>query len=195
LLTWTSSPTPRSDLFLFLDRDGVINLDRDDYIKTLEDCEFYPDALEALAWLNARDIEVILISNQSGLNRGIVAWDDFWAIHEWMIRGVREAGGDMLAAFYCPHHPDEGCSCRKPSPGMILAACGYYPIPLEKTHMIGDRKSDVLAAENAGCRGVLLNRPGDGKEPAALRIGSGRSIGQFSNLLEAVRAIFPGRRA
>lgn len=191
MLTWINSPPCGSDRYLLVDRDGVINVDDDAHIKTVDDYGFYAEALEALAWLKARRVGVIVISNQSGLNRGIIAWDDFWAIHEWMVRGIREAGGDLLAAYYCPHRPDEACSCRKPAPGMILAACNTYPIIPQTTYMIGDRTSDLLAAENAGCRGVLLDRSAGGTELAPFEVeGAGGSFDRFPGLLEAVHSIF-----
>jgi hypothetical protein len=79
-----------------------------------------------------------------------------------MIKGIQNAGGEILGTFYCPHRPEEECSCRKPSPGMIKAASTIFPIPLSATHLIGDRNSDLLAASRAGCRGVLLDRFGEG---------------------------------
>ena len=164
MLVWINTPQFDSRAFLLLDRDGIINEDRPDYIKHPGEFHFYPDARQALRWLREHHVLVILISNQSGLNRGIIAWDDFWHIHEGMIKGIQNAGGDILGAFYCPHRPEEGCSCRKPAPGMIEAAATIFPIPLSATHLIGDRNSDLLAASRAGCRGVLLDRFGEGNK-------------------------------
>jgi D-glycero-D-manno-heptose 1,7-bisphosphate phosphatase len=171
MLVWINAPQLPSRPFLYLDRDGVINKDRRDYIKHRREFEFYPDALKALRWLREHRIFVVLISNQSAINRGIITWEDFWDIHHWMLRGVRESGGDILGACYCPHRPDEGCSCRKPSPGMIETAAAVFQIPLTETFFIGDRSSDLLAARRAGCRGVLLDRLGGGiqDQPPELR--------------------------
>ena len=162
MLISISTPQCDSRAFLLLDRDGIINKDRPDYIKHPREFHFYADALQALRWLREHHVLVVLISNQSGLNRGIIAWEDFWHIHEGMIKGIQNAGGEILGAFYCPHRPEEGCSCRKPSPGMIKAAATIFPIPLSETYLIGDRDSDLLAASRAGCRGVLLDRFGEG---------------------------------
>ncbi len=140
MLIWINSPQARSREFLFLDRDGVINEDRPDFITSWQDVRFYPDALDALRWLKEHGVQVILISNQSGLNRGIVHWESFWEIHHGMMETIQRAGGEILAAFYCPHRPDERCDCRKPRPDMILEASRIYGIPPK--HMLHDRGQD-----------------------------------------------------
>ncbi len=158
MLSWINSPKrPEGDL-VFLDRDGVINIDQSGYIKHWSEFRFFPDSLEALKMLAEARFDVILISNQSGLNRGLIRWDDFWGLHNLMIQTIRDAGGDILAAFYCPHRPDENCSCRKPSPEMILTAARIYHIPLQSAYMIGDRGIDIEAGKRAGCMSILLDR-------------------------------------
>lgn len=158
MLVWTGSLNRPVKSCLFLDRDGVLNHDRPDYVKSWGEIVFYPDALEALRWLRERAIAAVLVSNQSGLGRGIIRWSDFWHLHERMVGTIRDAGGDLTAAFFCPHRPDEGCSCRKPAPGMILAAARLLSIPLESCFMVGDRPTDLEAMANAGGRAVLLVR-------------------------------------
>lgn len=185
MLSWISSLEPRSRKFVFLDRDGVINVDRPDYIKQWREFNFYPDALEALRLLREHNINAILISNQSALNRGFTDWGDFWDIHNRMIRSIRDAGGDILAAFYCQHRPDENCPCRKPAPGMLLAASRLYCIPLESTFMIGDRPTDIEAARRAGCRAALLDRvPQAGRSPDGRPLDE--SPARHYTLLEAI---------
>jgi D-glycero-D-manno-heptose 1,7-bisphosphate phosphatase len=189
MLIWINSPRPRSRRFLFLDRDGVINADSPDYIKHWGEFRFYPDALDALRWLHKREINVILISNQSALRRGLTTPEDFWDLHRRMIRAVRQAGGDILATFYCPHRPDEKCPCRKPSPAMILAASNLFAIPLEDTYMIGDRPTDIQAGAQAGCRGIMLERfTGDQAYPAPL--AGATAHGQYGSLFEAVTSLW-----
>lgn len=196
MLSWIRSPETPHRKFAFLDRDGVINVDRPDYIKGWGEYHFYPDALEALRWLREHSINAILISNQSALNRGIVRREDFWDIHGRMIHGIREAGGDLLAAFYCPHRPDEKCACRKPAPGMILTACAVYRVSMENACMIGDRETDLSAAARAGCRGILLDRlsgeptSGESSPPAVPSPGgaAGRSV--YPDLLQAVLSVY-----
>jgi D-glycero-D-manno-heptose 1,7-bisphosphate phosphatase len=160
MIIWIKTPQRQSRRFLLLDRDGVINEDRPDYVKHRREFHFYPEALEALRWLRKQQVPVVIISNQSGLNRGIIAWEDFWDIHTWMLRGILDSGGDVLGACYCPHRPEEGCSCRKPSPGMIKAASEIFQFSPPETVFIGDRDSDMLAAKRAGCPGLILDRSG-----------------------------------
>lgn len=182
MLAWLGSAKPRYRRFLLLDRDGVVNVNRPDYVKSLSEVCFYPDALEALALLERNEIGVILVSNQSGLNRGLIAWDDFWEIHTGVIGRVEESGGAIEAAFYCPHRPDEQCECRKPAPAMIFAACRFAGIDPGQTFFAGDSASDMEAAGNAGCRGVRIHRTQTGlsmpEEPG------------FKNLLDAVVSIY-----
>jgi D-glycero-D-manno-heptose 1,7-bisphosphate phosphatase len=186
-LIWIGSPKVQNDNFLFLDRDGVVNEDRPDYIKHWREYRFYPDALDALRWLHEHDINVILISNQSGLHRGIIEWGDFWELHHRMLDSIRQAGGELLATIYCPHRPDENCFCRKPSPHMILTAARIYDIPLERTFMIGDRQTDLATAINAGSQGILVDRSRDAEGDPGLFIAGNQK--RFGTLMEAVLAI------
>jgi D-glycero-D-manno-heptose 1,7-bisphosphate phosphatase len=186
MLAWLNSPNPMNSRIILLDRDGVLNENRPDYVKSFEEVRFYDEALEALKFLNRRDVGAILISNQSGVNRGLIPWDDFWRIHDGVIRRVEECGGRIEAAFYCPHHPDEGCECRKPAPAMIYAACRFAGIDPGRTFFIGDNESDTKAAENAGCRGVRICRGGDAaKSDICTSAGP-----HFTTLLDAVLSIY-----
>lgn len=187
MLFWLNSPQTSGRGFIFLDRDGVINEDRPDHVKNIREFRPYPDALEALEILNHSNIAVIIISNQSGINRGLISWDDFWEMHDGMIAQVERSGGKILAALYCPHKPDELCGCRKPSPGMILAACRLFGIDPVGTRFIGDNATDIVAAQNAGCRGVYVQRKNQG--PDGLDTDrEGTPV--FSSLIDAVRSIY-----
>lgn len=185
MLIWVGAADYQARHFLLLDRDGIINEDRPDYIKHPGEFRFYEDALQALRWLHQQGIGTVVISNQSGLNRGFISWDDFWGIHACLIKGVREAGGNILGAFYCPHRPDEGCSCRKPLPGMLQAASERFQIPLAETHFIGDKETDLLAARRAGCRGVLLDLVGNLSKSLQRNPAWGQ-LRSFGSLTEAV---------
>ncbi|MHC1726952.1 MAG: D-glycero-alpha-D-manno-heptose-1,7-bisphosphate 7-phosphatase [Syntrophobacteraceae bacterium] len=187
MLVWFNSPQTISSRFLLLDRDGILNENRPDYVKSLDEVKFYPDALEALRLLARSGIGVILISNQSGINRGIITWNDFWRMHEGIISQVERSGGSILAAYYCPHRPDEKCGCRKPSPAMIQAACRLAGIKPRQTSFIGDNESDMEAAANAGCRGIRVCR---GEDPG---ITDTCTAGQpaFASLLDAVLDLYP----
>jgi D-glycero-D-manno-heptose 1,7-bisphosphate phosphatase len=186
MLVWLNLPQPPNSRFLLLDRDGVLNENRPDYVKRLDEVCFYRDALEALELLKRKGVGVMLISNQSGINRGLIGMDDFWEIHEGVIRRVEECGGSIMAAFYCPHRPNENCDCRKPAPSMIAAACRFAGIEPQEVFFIGDSESDMAAAANAGCRGVRLYRDGasDGTDADA----SGKPY--FTNLVDAILTIF-----
>lgn len=191
MLTWINSHDPLPGAFLFLDRDGVINADSPDYIKSWKEYHFYPEALKALAWLKDRGVNVIVISNQSALNRRFMTYEDFWDMHTRMIATIEEAGGNILAAFYCPHRPDEGCSCRKPSPEMILAACKLFHVSPGDCFFVGDKPSDLLAAGRAGCTGVLLDRShrsGKMEDYSLPSNDGGTPYGQ--TLTEAVKALY-----
>lgn len=190
MLSWIGHPETSAKHFLFLDRDGVLNWDRSDYVKNWGEFQFCPDALPALQWLYRNQVAVILISNQSALHRGYMGWDSFWHLHHQMIHHIRQAGGDLLAAFYCPHRPDEQCSCRKPAPGMLESAARLFGVALESAVMIGDRSSDLLAAKNAGCRAVLLNRFLPSADLAgAVTTDMITPDDTFTSLLDAVRAL------
>jgi D-glycero-D-manno-heptose 1,7-bisphosphate phosphatase len=188
MLIWLNSPKAVYRKFLLLDRDGVINENRPDYVKDIHEYRFYPDALEALSLLNKNNIGVVLISNQSGINRGLISWNDFWEMHDGMLRGVEESGGNIQAAFYCPHRPDENCTCRKTSPEMILTACRFFGIVPAETSFIGDHETDIEAAARAGCGGIRICR--NGGDPGTDTCNSGEVA--YASLLEAVLDLYKG---
>lgn len=188
MLIWHHSLHPKHGPFLFLDRDGVINRDRDDYVKRKSEYLLYPDALEALAWLSKKDINVILVSNQSGLGRGIIRWDDFYCIRRHMLQQIRWHGGELLAEFYCPHRPEAGCACRKPQPGTLLAAAQMFSIQLARSVLIGDQATDMQAARNAGCTSFLLRREQPTRQPANTCKAGTPDCSE--NLLQAVAGLF-----
>lgn len=192
MLSWIRFPQPDFKKFVFLDRDGVINVDSPHYIKHRREFRFYPDALEAMRWLRENEIEPIIISNQSALGRGLLNWDEFWEIHELMVSRIREEGGSILAAFYCPHRPEEGCSCRKPLPGMILAASQLFGIRLSETFMIGDKITDEQAGENSGCRSARISRILSGIEERSSALPACTPEGHFITLRDALAAVYGG---
>jgi len=189
MLIWINSCGNNYRGYLFLDRDGVINFDRPDYIKEWGEIKFYTDAIEALRKLEHKRIGVILISNQSAINRGLISWQNFWDIHQKMVHHLASAGGNLSAAFYCPHRPDEYCSCRKPLPGMLSFASRILQIPLTKTYMIGDRRTDLEAAQKAGCKPVLISRDDmRGEHPSQL--AESKSFKHYVTLFDAVSDLF-----
>jgi D-glycero-D-manno-heptose 1,7-bisphosphate phosphatase len=188
MLIWTHAAHTFFRNFIFLDRDGVLNEDRPDHVKNIQEFKFYPDTLEALRWLRRHGVGTILVSNQSGLHRGLIPWSDFWALHTWLVDQVHQAGGEILAAFYCPHRPDEQCRCRKPASAMLTEAAKIYPIALNRAVMIGDRSKDVNAAIRAGCRGILLDRSGSGLSESEENSLPG-NVSRFPTLLDGVLAL------
>ncbi len=149
---------------IFLDRDGVINRDSPDYIKSWEEFEFLPGSLEALAALTRAGYHLIVITNQSIVGRGMVPLPVLEDMFHRMRRAVEAAGGKIFDLYYCPHHPDDQCDCRKPEPGMIFQAKTAHGIDLPCTVMIGDNIKDVLCGQNAGCGATILVRTGCGRQ-------------------------------
>ncbi len=147
---------------VFLDRDGVINRDSPDYIKTWDEFQFLPGSLEALRLLSQAGFRLIIITNQSIIGRGMVPLRVLEETHRKLKAAVAAAGGHILDIFFCPHRPDEACDCRKPSPGLIQQACRRYGIDPADSIMIGDSAKDVLCGHNAGCGTTILVRTGNG---------------------------------
>lgn len=147
---------------VILDRDGVINRDSDDYVKSLDEFIPYPQALEAIARLSQAGWMVAVATNQSGIARGYYDVDTLEAMHAKMQALVTAAGGKIDHIAYCPHGPDDECSCRKPLPGLlerIRAALGLKT--LEGSWMVGDSLRDLQAGNAAGCHSALV-RTGKG---------------------------------
>ncbi len=155
------------DRVIFLDRDGVINSDSPAYIKSWAEFEFIPGSLSALRRLTAAGFTLIILSNQSAVNRGILKLETLLDIHRRLQADVAAAGGCITDIFFCPHRPEEGCACRKPLPGLLRKACNQHGIDPSQTIMIGDSVRDIECARNAGCRQALLVKTGNGLSAAA----------------------------
>lgn len=141
---------------VLIDRDGVINRDSDEYIKRVEEWVPLPGSLEAIADLTRAGFTVAVITNQSGVGRGLFSEETLASIHAAMQAAVEAAGGKIAGVFYCPHGPDAGCDCRKPEPGLLLQAARRFGVALDGVAFIGDKQSDVEAALAAGARPVLV---------------------------------------
>lgn len=141
---------------VILDRDGTVNQDSDDYVKSPDEWTPLPGALEAIARLNHAGWHVVLASNQSGLGRGLFDVSTLNAMHAKMHTLLANVGGRVDAVFYCPHAPDEGCHCRKPEPGLFEQIGERYGIDLQGVPMVGDSARDALAAVAAGCEPHLV---------------------------------------
>jgi len=147
-------PAPRPAVFL--DRDGVIIEHRDDYVKSLAEVAFITGALEALARLARHDMLMVIATNQSAIGRGLLARETADAINTYVRERIAAAGGRVDAVYMCPHQPEDNCACRKPAPGMLLDAARDLGIDLGASAMIGDALTDVLAAQAAGVRPILV---------------------------------------
>ncbi len=136
---------------VILDRDGTINEDRDDFVKSEAEWQPLPGALEAIARLNHAGWHTVVATNQSGLARGLFDMPTLGAIHARMNRELAAYGGRIDAVFFCPHGPDDGCLCRKPLPGLFTMIGERYGTPLRSAHAVGDSLRDLEAAAAAGC--------------------------------------------
>ena len=172
---------------IILDRDGVINEDSDDYIKSPEEWQPIPGSLEAIARLHRAGWRVVVATNQAGVARGLFDLDTLMRIHEKMHRAVRETGGLIDAVFFCPHGPDDNCACRKPKPGLFHDIARRLRIDLKGVPAIGDSVRDLQAARAAGARPLLV-KTGKGLQTLAHQeLGGGVPV--FTDLASAVDAV------
>jgi D-glycero-D-manno-heptose 1,7-bisphosphate phosphatase len=146
---------------VILDRDGTINEDRDDYVKSADEWVAIPGALEAIARLNHAGWHTVIATNQAGLARGLFDMATLNAIHARMNRELATFGGRIDAVFFCPHKPEDGCTCRKPLPGLLRTIGERYGVDLRETYMIGDSLRDLRAGVAVGCAPHLV-RTGKG---------------------------------
>jgi len=146
---------------VFLDRDGVINRMRPDYVKRWEELEIVPDALPALARLSAGGCELIVLTNQSAIGRGLVSRQTVDEMHRRLAETIEAGGGRVREFLICPHTPTDACGCRKPAPGLLIRARDELGVDLSKAVLVGDQLSDIEAARAAGCRAILLDPTGE----------------------------------
>ena len=166
---------------VILDRDGVINHDSDEFIKSPEEWRPIDGSLDAIRRLSDAGFEVAVATNQSGIGRKLIDIPALEAIHKTMTAAVRDAGGDIGKIVYCPHHPDAGCDCRKPLPGLLLQLSRKYGVPLDNVPVVGDSLRDIEAALAVGAKPVLV-RTGNGEKTAALLAKRDLSVDTFADL-------------
>jgi D-glycero-D-manno-heptose 1,7-bisphosphate phosphatase len=159
-----SNTKVRAKKVVFLDRDGVINKDSPEYIKGWSEFEFLPGSLAAIQELTSSGFEIIIITNQSAINRNIITKDQLETMHIRLHKAVASNGGKIKDIFFCPHTPEEGCNCRKPKPGLIYRAQHKYQIDLAHSAMVGDSAKDIECAKRAGCKYAILVKTGNGVE-------------------------------
>lgn len=167
---------------VFLDRDGTINRNVP-YCSRPEDFELLPGVEEGVRCLNERGFTVVVITNQSGIARGYFTEKTLAEIHEKMSKELGKAGARLDAIYYCPHHPDDNCDCRKPKPTLLWEAASDLAIDLGQSYVIGDRRMDVEMGRRGGCKASLLVSPDEeGADPRKLK-----DVRTFGSVLEAVR--------
>jgi D-glycero-D-manno-heptose 1,7-bisphosphate phosphatase len=170
-----------------LDRDGVINFDSPDFIKSEDEWLPIPGSLEAISLLNDAGKIVAVATNQSGIARGLFSEDTLDAMHRKMVIMAHEVGGHIDLMVHCPHGPNDNCACRKPKPGLVSGLCQHFSIEPEDAVLVGDSLRDLQAATSAGIDSVLV-KTGKGEQTLA-----DNDITQpvFANLLAVASATVP----
>jgi rfaE bifunctional protein nucleotidyltransferase chain/domain len=141
---------------IFLDRDGTINDNKGGYIYKIKDFEFLPGVIEGLKKLSKTDYFLIVITNQSGIGRGMYSDDDFQKLNKWLLNEVSGEGIRIDKIYHCPHHPDDKCDCRKPEIGLFLKAVRDFGINLSKSWFIGNSDSDVISGREANIKTIKI---------------------------------------
>jgi len=178
--------TERPVRLVMVDRDGVINEDSDSYIKSIAEWRPIAGSLEAIRALTHGGCRVVVVTNQSGVGRGLLDENTLAAIHNHMLAAVRTAGGDLAGIYYCPHTPDADCACRKPRPGLFKRLERELGLSVRDAPYIGDKLSDVEAAEAAGARPILV-RTGRGVEAEPEAVARGVAV--FDDLSGAAHGL------
>ena len=148
---------------IFLDRDGVINIDKQ-YVSQIEEFEFTEGIFDLLRSLQEMGYLLIVVTNQSGIGRGYYTLEDFKKLTAWKLSELKKRDIHIQEVYYCPHAPESHCDCRKPSPKMLFEAKESFQIDMQKSWMIGDKKSDIDAGKNAGVGKTVFVNTKKGEE-------------------------------
>ncbi|HKD53706.1 MAG TPA: D-glycero-beta-D-manno-heptose 1,7-bisphosphate 7-phosphatase [Steroidobacteraceae bacterium] len=177
---------------VILDRDGVLNHEAPDggYVREASEFRWLPHALDGLAMLRRAGLHISVVTNQSGVGRGLMSLEQLSAVHELMEKEAAAHGGALDAVLFCPHAPDERCACRKPAPGLIQAAIARSRIAAAATLVVGDDTRDLEAARLAGVAAALV-RTGKGRQAETLSCNAG--VPAYDDLAQLARAIVSGR--
>jgi histidinol-phosphate phosphatase family protein len=149
---------------VFLDRDGVVNMPPEGWVTEPDDFVLLPGAGEAIRRLNEAGWAVVVVTNQSAVGRGLMTREQMDAVHDRMVRLLAESGARLDGIYVCPHAPNEGCTCRKPLPGMLLEAARELGLDLSRSVMVGDSERDIEAGKAAGCLTIAV---ASGKHPTS----------------------------
>jgi D-glycero-D-manno-heptose 1,7-bisphosphate phosphatase len=144
---------------IFIDRDGVINKEIG-YLYKIQDFEFIDGVFDACKYFLSLGYEIIIITNQSGIARGLYKEEDFLKLNTWMLEKFCEKDIRINDVFHCPHGPEDNCSCRKPKPGLFLKAIKKYSVDINKSWMIGDKETDIQSARDAGIEKTIIVKTG-----------------------------------
>jgi len=171
----------------FLDRDGVINKEVN-YLYKKENFIFIDGLFKALNQVSNLGFKLIIITNQSGISRGLYSKEEFETLTSWMIREFKKNDIDILDVFYCPHGPEDNCNCRKPKPGLFIQATNKYDINISESWMIGDSERDIIAAQLAGINNTVIVRSGhkidESSTQARFILDSIKDLHQLEDYLE-----------
>lgn len=176
---------------VILDRDGVINQDSENFVKSADEWIPLPGSVDAIARLSKAGFTVAIASNQSGLARGLVDRRALRAMHRKLRRLVATHGGHVDRIVVCPHGPNDGCNCRKPKPGLLTRLARHYRTSLHGVPVIGDSMRDLEAATSAGAQPILV-RTGNGLKTEGSLVGPLANIDVFDNLAAAADSLIPG---
>ncbi len=171
---------------VILDRDGVINRDSSEFVKSAAEWQPLPGSLEALGLLTRSGHAVWIASNQSGIGRGLFSRQALYAMHRKLRRLAASEGGAIERIVYCPHRPEDGCDCRKPKPGLLSRIAAATGASLAGVPVVGDSLRDIEAAEAAGAKPVLV-LTGNGRATALALEKAGRHVETYENLLAFAR--------
>ncbi len=167
---------------LFLDRDGVLNENRPGHVRSWEEYRFLPGVKDALARAARTEFAIVVVTNQSVIGRGFATRNTVEDIHRRMTAEIAASGGRVDAVYLCPHAPEDGCDCRKPRPGMLLAAAREMGLDLARSWMVGDAATDVAVAQAAGVRPVLVLSGRGGPWDAAPGVPVAANLGAALNV-------------
>lgn len=148
-----------SNKALFLDRDGVVNYDYG-HVYKVDEFTFILKIIDVIRYFKNIGFKIIIVTNQAGIAKGIYSKADFLSLNDWMLEELKKNGAEIDQVYYCPHKNSDGCFCRKPHPGMFLKAIDKFSIDPDKSFMIGDKETDLIAARKAGIKNrFLLEKP------------------------------------
>ena len=174
-------------MLFVLDRDGVINIESDKFIKSPDEWIPIANSIKAIAQLSQAGHRVVVATNQSGVNRKLLSLDTLGLIHQKMIDVIEAVGGKIEKIYFCPHLPDENCECRKPKPGLLHDIHRDFQVPFNEMIVIGDSLRDLQAGELLGCQLVLV-KTGNGKKTLS-QLDQSFNVKVYDDLLAAVEAM------